>query len=249
MNFSSPPGWPTPPEGWSPTADWQPEPDWPPAPEDWSFWTDDAGQPVDGPWVPEHPAGSGLVAPSNVALWAFAGVQIALILVDMFLLRTGTSPLAGSLTIGGMLNLACLVADATAVRLAGYRVPVYLYILGFLIVPLYLILRIRLTKQSWWPLVGWVGAFIVGVASAPLLGYVGGVELDSPVLESSIEDWYMNEGGTSMDETGVSVDVRCPSTLIVPVGDTFACELDGIDGSTETIVVRVDSWLGDISWQ
>jgi hypothetical protein len=66
----------------------------------------------------------------------------------------------------------------------------------------------RLTKQPWWPLVAWAGASIVGISATPLLGYVGGVELDSAAVESSIEDWY-----------------------------------------PEPILITVESWLGDVSWQ
>jgi hypothetical protein len=243
MKFSSPPGWPVPPEGWSPPAGWQPQPDWPPAPEGWSFWTDGNGQPVDGPAVGEHEAGSGLGEPGGWTLWGFVVVQAGLIVLDIVLLRTGNPTLGTALMVGGVANLACLAADVTALRQAGYRVPVYLYVVGFLIVPLYLILRIRLTRQAWWPLVAWAGVFVVGVAT-PLTSYVGGVELDAPVVESSIEDWYSDEGGASMP-----VEVRCPSTLIVPVGDTFTCEVDGAAGGTEAITVTVESWLGDISWQ
>jgi hypothetical protein len=242
MKFSSPPGWPVPPEDWSPPAGWQPQPDWPAAPEGWSFWTDADGQPVDGPWVAEHHTDTGLGEPSNWTLWGFAGVQVALIVLDIVLLRMGISTLSGAFIVGGIANLACLAADVTAVRQAGYRVPVYLYVLGFLLVPLYMIFRIRLTRQAWWPLVAWAGVFAVAVAT-PLTSYLGGVEIDAAAVESSIEESYANEGGAS-----TPVEVRCPATLIVPVGGTFTCELDGLTGTTETITLTVDNWLGDISW-
>ena len=40
MKFSTPPGWPKPPENWVPSKDWTPDPSWPAAPEGWQFWVE-----------------------------------------------------------------------------------------------------------------------------------------------------------------------------------------------------------------
>lgn len=184
-----------------------------------------------------HEAAPLVVAPSNGGLWAFVGVQVALVVLDVIMLRIGVSPVGVSLVVGGVLNLACLIFDVWSLRMVGHSVPVYLYVLGFLIVPLYIIFRIRLTKQSWWPLAAWVVVFVVGIAATPFLG---GVELDSDAVETSIEEVYRDEGTT--------VTVDCPATLAVPVGDTFACGVDGLDSDVDQLTITVDNWLGDISW-
>ncbi|MFD6448381.1 DUF4333 domain-containing protein [Promicromonospora sp. NPDC060204] len=249
MRFSSPPGWPTPPADWSPEVGWRPQPDWPAAPDDWSFWTDDEGRPVDGPWVPEHHEASEFDTPSSLALWAFTAVQVVLILVEILLLRSGTPSTGGILAVGSVLNVACLVADLTLLRQAGYRVPVYLYICGLLVVPLYLIFRIRLTRTGWWPLVGWIGALVVSVLATPLVAYVGGVELEAADVESSIEGSYSTGEGTSLVETSLPVQATCPDPLVVRVGETFDCETGVVGEAPETVTVTLESWLGEMSWR
>jgi hypothetical protein len=49
--FNAPPGWPEPPNArWRPPKRWRPKDKWPPAPAGWSFWTDEHGHPVRGPF-------------------------------------------------------------------------------------------------------------------------------------------------------------------------------------------------------
>lgn len=249
MRFSSPPGWPTPPEDWSPAAGWRPQPDWPAAPEDWSFWTDDEGRPVEGPWVPEHHGASEFDTPSSLALWAFTAVQVVLVLVDIVLLRSGTPSTGGILAVGSVLNLACFVADVTLLRQAGYRVPVHLYVCGLLLAPLYLVFRIRLTRTSWWPLVGWIGVIVASVLATPLVGYAGGVELEPTDVESSIESSYSTWDGTSLYESSMPVQVSCPDPIVVRVGETFDCETGVVGEAPETVTVTLESWLGEMSWR
>jgi hypothetical protein len=49
MKFTTPPNWPTSPEGWMPDPGWRPDASWPPAPPGWHFWVNDYGVPIDGP--------------------------------------------------------------------------------------------------------------------------------------------------------------------------------------------------------
>lgn len=44
VNFSVPPGWPTPPQGWEPPPGWHPDRSWPPPPDGWTFWVLDDQQ-------------------------------------------------------------------------------------------------------------------------------------------------------------------------------------------------------------
>lgn len=46
-SFVVPPGWPVPPQGWKPSDGWQPDPQWGPPPADWSFWQEEANEPVE----------------------------------------------------------------------------------------------------------------------------------------------------------------------------------------------------------
>ncbi|MGW2090651.1 DUF4333 domain-containing protein [Promicromonospora sukumoe] len=249
MRFSSPPGWPTPPEDWSPPAGWRPQPDWPAAPEDWSFWSDDAGQPVDGPWVPEHHGASEFDVPSNLALWAFSVVQILMTVLDILLLRSGIPSTSTVVGVGTVLTLGCVAADVVLLRQAGYRVPVYLYVCGILLPPLYLILRIRLTKTRWRPFVVWL-LVIVGYALAtPLVGQVGGVELDAADVESAIEGAHPVNDGASFNETILPAQVTCPDPVVVRVGESFECESAVLGEAPETVTVTLESWLGDLSWR
>jgi hypothetical protein len=49
--FNAPPGWPEPPNArWRPPKRWRTKDTWPPAPAGWSFWTNEHGDPVRGPF-------------------------------------------------------------------------------------------------------------------------------------------------------------------------------------------------------
>ena len=236
MIFRSPPGWPTPPEGWSPPTDWQPQPDWPAAPKGWAFWADDAGHAVEGPWVPRRhgePASAAPVWP----LWMFVGAAFVLSLLDS-ILSIGNPAIVGAAA--AFVNLICFAADVTALRRAGHHVPWYLYLSGLLVVPLYLILRIHLTRKSWWLLAAWAGALIVGGAIAVLVAlFDEGLETAGPDAEMVIEDTYASEG--------THVQAHCPTEIALQAGNTVTCDLVGLDG-VRAVEVTVESWLGDVSW-
>ncbi len=49
MRFVPPPSWPIPPQGWTPDPGWEPNPAWGPAPDQWRFWVNDDGVPIEAP--------------------------------------------------------------------------------------------------------------------------------------------------------------------------------------------------------
>ena len=71
--FNTPPEWPDPPTArWRPPRRWRPNESWPPAPAKWSFWVDERGRPVRGPF-------GRYGGPSIVKLAAITVIPLALI--------------------------------------------------------------------------------------------------------------------------------------------------------------------------
>ncbi|MFI6829743.1 excalibur calcium-binding domain-containing protein [Kribbella sp. NPDC050241] len=71
--FNTPPDWPDPPTArWRPPRRWRPNESWPPAPAGWSFWVDERGRPVRGPF-------GRYGGPNTVKLAAVVVVPLALI--------------------------------------------------------------------------------------------------------------------------------------------------------------------------
>ncbi|MEV0798398.1 excalibur calcium-binding domain-containing protein [Kribbella sp. NPDC050281] len=71
--FNTPPDWPDPPTArWRPPRRWRPNESWPPAPAGWSFWVDERGRRVRGPF-------GRYGGPSTVKLAAITVIPLALI--------------------------------------------------------------------------------------------------------------------------------------------------------------------------
>jgi hypothetical protein len=76
--FNTPPEWPDPPTArWRPPRRWRPNESWPPAPAGWSFWVDERGRPVRGPF-------GRYGGPNIVKLAAITVIPLALIGVLLF---------------------------------------------------------------------------------------------------------------------------------------------------------------------
>ena len=81
------------------------------------------------------------------------------------------------------------------------------------------------------------------VASTLLTGCtLGGIEIDSPLLESEIESWFLTQG--------VEIDyVDCPNSMIGEVGDTWLCEAWDPWGFKVDVRVRITSSDGFVEWR
>lgn len=198
--------------------------------------------------APTNPPDSWLplpVAPpkvESIAAWILAGTPLLWLLISIVVLQSGISDAV--LTLPLLLASWLLCAwDISNVRRAGLKVSAGMWFTAVLVPPAYLVQRTLRTKQTWWIPALWGITFVIALAMTPLIGILGGVELDTPYVEDTIET-HLDE---SLGRTGA--EVTCPEPAIAPVGAFFECDARYPDGTTGTIIVSVLDWTGGFSWE
>ncbi|PYF99069.1 protein of unknown function [Georgenia satyanarayanai] len=107
--------------------------------------------------------------------------------------------------------------------------------------PVYLVQRRRLLGQSWATPLVWLASVLAYLASAGVVGMLGGVELDPATLEYEIEQGYREYGERAV--------VDCPDSAIAPVGGSVSCWATFSDGSVAEGVITVENAQGWFTWQ
>ncbi|SDS18635.1 hypothetical protein SAMN04489860_0992 [Paraoerskovia marina] len=180
---------------------------------------------------------------NNIAAWLLACSPIAYILTDVLLLQSGVSVADGwSYFVLGATGFVLLALwDVRYVQAAGYEFPRSTAILAVFGVPFYLVRRVAVTGGTWWQPVTWGILFLAYWGSANVVGFLGGVELDSDWLETVIDENYSN--------SGVSSTTECPNPAIAPVGGSVTCQSTFDDESWTDVLVTIEAVDGTVSWQ
>lgn len=259
--FNPPPGWPAVPQGWSPPPGWQPDPAWPAAPYGWSFWVE---EPVPAQWAPaaaavgppSPPPAPWSTAPGpvphallaaphirrvdNSAAWALASAPILLILVDIVFLQFGWSTVdVLAFAVAAAINGALAYKDQRNLEQVGVSTSAWWAVF---LVPVYLLMRTRKAHQTWLVPATWTVCFIAYIGAGQLVGTLGGVELDSSLVETQIEDGYADIGQPG-------VEAQCPEPAIAPVGGTVTCSATYPSGATYEVLVTVENAGGWITFE
>ncbi|MFP3714922.1 DUF4333 domain-containing protein [Puerhibacterium sp. TATVAM-FAB25] len=170
-------------------------------------------------------------------------MPLILIFLDIAFLQSGaSSSSAPAFVVAVVLNWTLIACDMANLKRAGYRLDGGLWWGAALLVPLYLIRRTLMTRHNWVPAIAWAVSMLLYFVSTPVVGALGGVEMDGPYVENWIETSYA-------ESYGQEIDVRCPHDPIAPVGSLFECDVVGSDGSAGTVQVTVETWDGVFSWQ
>lgn len=178
----------------------------------------------------------------SIAAWILAVTPVLWLLVSIVVLQSGISDAALTLPLFLVSWLLC-AWDISNVRRAGMKVSAGMWVTAVLVPPAYLVHRTLRTKQTWWIPALWGITFVVALAMTPLIGILGGVELDTRYVEGTIEA-HLDE---SWGDAGT--EVTCPEPAIAPVGAFFECDARYPDGTTGTVFVNVLDWTGGFSWE
>ena len=177
----------------------------------------------------------------NSRVWLLAVVPLLLVCIDAAFLYSGVAE--GSwvgFAIAVIINTAIVIWDSRSLKRQGYDVSAAL---GFLFVPGYIAQRSNRVKQSQFPLVTWIVAFVIGFGGSVILENHF-VNLDMNAVTASLTTWV--DKGASVNAT-----VQCPDRSVYAVHSIFLCAIRNNGDSTDTanVQVTVENSDGDITWQ
>jgi hypothetical protein len=177
----------------------------------------------------------------NSVGWLLAVAPLLILLVEAALLLGGfVEAYSWGFLVAVAVNVALAVIDTRLLRHRGYDLSTGLAVF---LVPVYLIVRARRTRQTYAMPAVWVAVFVASIAgSFALQRTMGVVQLDMPQVEASIGEWI--DGVVP----GVSAAVGCPPEDTYQVGESFYCVVNNAPG-VSTLQVTVESADGSITWQ
>lgn len=186
----------------------------------------------------------------NTFAWALAFAPILLILLELVLASSTTTPPETrvwiQIVVAVALNSVLVFADWNRIRKANPDMPAEWWVSpwwGVLLVPVYLFLRCSKLKQSFAIPVVWCVCFVASIAVSAVAASAGvgtTSTIDSASLEKDIESYVLQQ-------TGVSAQVTCPLNPPATVGSAFVCTASA-GGQSIAFDVTVTG-PGEVTWK
>jgi hypothetical protein len=170
----------------------------------------------------------------NSWAWLLAATPLLFVLIDASFLLSGYAASGLALASGYIVAVGLLLADQAALRRSEGSVHLGW---GLLLMPIYLVLRARATRQSYAQAALWIAAVIAAVAAYALL-VSAFARLDINWVEAFVKE-------QADDFYGTAQRVDCPDREVYRVGAQFLCDVADAEGVAQ-FPVKVEDAEGTI---